>query len=73
MAGKVSRPVWILRWYKLTQLEQRIVVMDIQIGHDLAGLFAAKENPEHGRFSELLAILKALQQVLKVVLHRDSV
>jgi hypothetical protein len=46
--------------------------MNIQISHDLTWFFAAEENPEHGRFSQLLAVLKALQQILNVVLHKDS-
>ena len=40
---------------------QRVTVVDIQVGHHLAGLLAPKDDAERRRLSELLAILKALK------------
>ncbi len=46
--------------------------MDVQVRHDLARIFPAEEEAERRRFLELLAALKALQQVADVVWHADS-
>ena len=48
---------------------QRIAVVDIQVGHYVAGLFAPEDNAERRRFLQLLAILKALEQVTNVVFY----
>ena len=40
---------------------QRVAVVDILVGHYLAGLLAPRNNAERRRLSELLAILKALK------------
>ena len=49
---------------------QRVAVVDIQVGHYVAGLFAPKDNAEHRRFFELFAVLKALEQGANVVIHK---
>jgi len=43
------------------------------VGAQLDEFFATKENMKHGCFPKLFAILKALQQILKIVLQQDTV
>jgi hypothetical protein len=51
-------------------ITQRVAVVNIQIRHDLPGLFASKNKAERGRFLELLAVLKALKQGANVLFHK---
>ena len=43
--------------------------MNVQVRHDVAGIFSTKEDAERRRFLELFTVLKSMEQVAKVVLH----
>jgi len=49
---------------------QRVAVVDIQVGHYVAGQLAPKDNAEHRRLFEWLAVLKALEQGANMIFHK---
>ena len=43
--------------------------MDVQVRHDVAGIFSTKEDTKRRRFFQLLTVLEPVEQVANVVLH----